>query len=107
MLITPAAARAPLVSVVWNVRGRAAAAKETIVALQAQSYQNFELVLIEDGPSTDEGRKAIRALAAKDGRIRLLPRIADNAGESLLYLLRRCRGDYVAIYPAEGRLRPD
>jgi hypothetical protein len=37
----------------------------------------------------------------------LLPRIAFNSGESLLYLLRRCRGDYIGICPSDGHFLPD
>jgi hypothetical protein len=101
------AAAAPLVSVIWNGYGQTAAALENIVALQAQSHPHFELLLVDDGPSTDDSREALRAIVANDDRIKLLPRIALNSGESLLYLLRRCRGDYVAICPNEGHFGPD
>src|SRR5947209_2716213 len=108
MMTAPAAAAGHLVSVIWNGHGRSAAAHENIQALQAQSHANFELLLVDDGPSrNDSGREALRSLIANDRRIRLLPRIALNSGESLLYLLRRCRGDYIAICPSEGHLVPD
>src|SRR5436853_7120609 len=101
-MTTVAIADGPLVSVIWNGYGQSAAARKNILALQAQRHQNFELLLVEDSPSTDESREALRKLVQTDRRIRLLPRIALNSGESLLYLLRRCRGEYVPICPNEG-----
>jgi hypothetical protein len=104
---TAAAATAPLFSVIWNICGQTAAARDAIVALQAQNYPNFELLLVEDSVSPDESGEALRALVANDRRIRSLPRMAASSGESLLYLLRQCRGDYIAICPSDGHLLPD
>jgi hypothetical protein len=105
-MTTSAVANPPLVSVIWNGYDRFAAARENILALQGQSHSNFELLLVDDGPSTDASRE-VRKLVANDRRIRLVPRIALNSGESLLYLLRRCRGDYIALCPSEGHFQPD
>src|SRR3954454_12314166 len=107
IMTTPAVAAAPLISVIWNGYGQSAAACENIRALQAQSHPNFELLLVDDGPSTDDAREAFRTLVANDERIRLLPRIALNSGESLLYLLRRCRGEYISVCPSQGHFLPN
>ena len=107
MTTTRATSNGPLVSVILNVRGQTNAARENVVALQAQSYPNFELLLVEDSSPSDGSRDSLRTLVANDQRIRLLPRIALSSGESLLNLLRHARGDYIAICPTEGHFVPD
>jgi glycosyltransferase involved in cell wall biosynthesis len=104
--MTPDTARAPLLSVIWNVRGRPAAARRNIAALQSQPYENFELLLRDDA-SNDEIRKELGTIAANDSRIRLVLPTTTNSGETLLHLLRHCRGDYIAICPSEGHFSPD
>src|SRR5689334_10873505 len=106
-MTTSSTANGPLVSIIWNVRGQPDAARQNIAALQAQSYPNFELLLVEDGAPYEKSREALRSMVAKDQRIRLLPRIALSSGESLLTVLRQCRGDYIAICPSEGHFVPD
>ncbi len=97
---------APLISIIWNARGRSAAALENVAALKAQNYHNFELLLIEDGEPAEGSRDLLEA-AATDSRLRILPRTSSRSGESLLGALRQCRGDYIAICPTEGHFVPD
>jgi Glycosyl transferase family 41/Glycosyl transferase family 2 len=97
---------APKVSVVWYGRNNVASAKESLAALQAQTYSNFEFI-VEDGGSTDGTLAAFQSAAAHDPRIRVCTGMPTSSGECLINALRRCRGAYVAICPSEGRFLPN
>jgi len=99
--------KAPLVSVIWNARGQTAALQTNIAALGEQSHENYELLVVEDVDSTDESKAIFKAAEAADARVRVVPRQATGSGESLLFALRECRGDFIAICPSEGRFVPD
>ena len=59
----------PLVSVVMATYNRAKLLPRAIVSLGAQSYTNWELIILDDG-STDETADVVAALMAQDPRIR-------------------------------------
>lgn len=67
-----------LVSIITPSYNCAAYITATIQAIQAQTYQNWEL-LITDDCSTDESVNVIEQLTAKDNRIKLF-RLSKNSG---------------------------
>ena len=60
-----------LVSIVMPAYNAAKFIRETIASVQSQTYENWELLVIDDG-SKDETVEIIRALTKEDARIRLL-----------------------------------
>lgn len=76
---------------------------ECIDSILAQTYTDFELLIVDDG-STDSSRDVVRAYA--DPRIRLLENAHDYIG-SLNLLLREARGRYVARMDADDLMLPD
>jgi glycosyltransferase involved in cell wall biosynthesis len=82
---------------------------QAIASVQRQNDVAFELLVVDDG-STDDSAQVIRALAERDGRIRLLhcsrsgPAAARNLG------IAQVRGEYVTFLDSDdlsppGRLR--
>lgn len=61
----------PLVSVVVNNYNHARYLRETLDALLAQTYQDFEIIAVDAG-STDGSRALLEEYAARDARIRLV-----------------------------------
>ena len=96
----------PRVSVVMAVRNGARFVAEAIESLQAQTLDDFELVVVDDG-STDATPGIVQALAAQDERIRL--RSQGNTGypEALNVGWRLARGEYVAILDADDLAEPN
>lgn len=69
----------PLVSVIIPTKNRCGLLKETLASVQAQTYRNWEAVVVDDG-SDDNTVGYVRSLAAGDPRIRLVKRQGERAG---------------------------
>lgn len=94
----------PKVSVIVTVYNRASMAREAIGSLLAQTFQDFEIVVVDDG-STDGSADAIRAI--DDPRIKLIVHernlgipSARNSG------LDAARGEYIAWLDSDDLARP-
>ncbi len=89
----------PLVSVLMLTYNRALYLKEAIASVLAQTYQNFELIIIDDG-STDNTAEVVDSY--QDSRIRYIKH-ENNAGlfarrkESLSY----AQGEYIAVLDSD------
>lgn len=71
-----------------------------------QSYQQFEIVAVDDG-STDSTLEKLQGWQAKDGRVRLLVREHEGIIPALNAGLEVCRAPYVARMDADDRAHPD
>jgi glycosyltransferase involved in cell wall biosynthesis len=96
----------PLVSVIIPTKDRAASVLEAVRSVQAQTYTNWQLIVVDDG-STDGTEDALAPLL-EDQRIEYLRRerpggvaAARNAG------LARARGEYVAYLDSDNTWLPD
>jgi len=69
----------PRVSVVMPLYNAASTLEATIASVLAQSFEWFELIIVDDG-SSDDSLKLARALAATDQRLRVVSR--SNGGVS-------------------------
>lgn len=82
---------------------------DTITSVQAQSYENWELLLIEDG-STDGTAQLIAGYLAqnKDDRIRLHV-LGQNGGAAAArnYGIRISRGRFIAFLDSDDIWKPD
>lgn len=79
--------------------------KETIASILAQTYQNFELIIIDDG-STDNSKAVIDSFG--DPRIKYL--YQENHGgpsKARNYGLREATGKYIFIFDSDDLMRPD
>lgn len=68
---------------------------QAIDSVLDQTYQNFEIILVDDG-STDSTVALIRRYAAADPRIVLIEKSHTNLSDSLNVALARARGEWVA-----------
>jgi GT2 family glycosyltransferase/peptidoglycan/xylan/chitin deacetylase (PgdA/CDA1 family) len=63
-------ASGPFVSVVLCTHDRAAGARRTLESLRALAYENFEVIVVDNAPSDDSTKVAVKELEATDSRIR-------------------------------------
>lgn len=96
-----------LVSIItpsWNC-GRFV--EETLRSIQAQTYQNWE-VLFQDDCSSDDTKEIVARLAAEDGRIKYECN-SQNSGAAITRnnALRRAEGKWVAFLDSDDLWSPD
>ena len=86
----------PAISVVMSTYNRAAFLPRSIESILAQTFKDFEFIIINDG-SPDETDKILSFFAKKDKRIRV---ITNEQNKGLIYSLNKgleeARGKYIA-----------
>lgn len=81
--------------------------RDTVKSVQAQTYANWEMWLIEDG-SADGSRQVIEELAAADPeRIHVLVKENEGAAKARNYGLAQATGRYIAYLDADDLWSPD
>ncbi|MDE2223595.1 MAG: glycosyltransferase family 2 protein, partial [Candidatus Omnitrophica bacterium] len=95
---------APRVSVLMTIYNAAPFLQESIDSLLTQSFQNWELIAVENG-STDTSAEILAGY--KDPRIRVF-HFSQNMGRTLALIqaLGQSRGEYVAILDADDVAHP-
>lgn len=74
--------------------------RETVDCVKAQTYENWELVLVEDG-STDESLCILETLERQDGRIRVVRQENGGAAKARNHGLSKATGRFVAYLDAD------
>ena len=97
--------QATLVSVIMPVFNRSAIVQDSIRSVLEQSYENFELIIVDDG-STDASVERVREV--KDDRI-ILIELEENGGVSAARNagLEAARGDVIAYLDSDNLWDPD
>ncbi len=98
----------PLVSVIMGIYNCADTLEEAVGCILAQTIQDWELILCDDG-STDDTYSVAQALAEENpDRIRLMK---NEQNQGLNYTLNRClgvaKGRYIARMDGDDRCAPD
>lgn len=86
----------PLVSVVMPVYNSEKYVAEAIRSVQKQSYENWELLIVNDG-STDHSAEIIEAYARKDFRIKIFHKKNEGVSETRNFALTKVCGQYVTF----------
>ncbi len=97
---------APPVSVVLPVRDGAAYLAETLRSLGAQTYADFEVVVVDDG-STDDTAAIVRTCAREDERIRLAAGPAAGVAHAANEAARLACGDLLVRIDGDDLARPE
>lgn len=97
----------PLVSVLMSVRNEQQWLAAAIKSVLSQSYQNFELFIVDDG-STDATSEIIKKHAATDNRIRCISHIESvGLANSLNEMIEKSNGQYIARLDGDDIARSD
>ena len=93
-----------MISVVIPLYNKEASIKQSLMSVLSQSYQDFEVVIVDDG-STDNSVAKVEEI--QDSRIRLIrqenggPSKARNTG------VKHARGEWIVLLDADDELLPD
>ena len=98
---------APLISVIVPAHNCEAYLNEAIASLTAQTIEDLEIIIVDDG-STDDTARVAAECAKRDARVRVIsrskasgrPACARNIG------LRVARGEYIALLDADDIAMP-
>jgi glycosyltransferase involved in cell wall biosynthesis len=96
----------PAVSVLMPVYNTGRYLREAIDSLTAQSFADFELLLIDDG-STDHSARIAQACAERDPRIRVRRRGNKGIGATRVELGEWARAPYIALADSDDASEPE
>ncbi len=96
----------PFFSIVIPAFNRASVIADTIESCRAQTWQNFEIVVVDDG-SSDGTANVVRKMAAEDSRIRLLEKENGGPAAARNHGVAHARGRYVAFLDSDDRFLPE
>jgi glycosyltransferase involved in cell wall biosynthesis len=80
------------------------AAVESVIA---QAYENWELILVDDGSSDPRVRALLKILGQRDARIQIGVQEHGGISSALNTGLARARGDWIALLDHDDLLEPD
>lgn len=95
----------PMVSVVTAVFNRDRFVGKAIESVQAQSFTDWEYILVDNG-STDRTKDVIRDYAAKDSRIKLIENDRNIIALALNIAIRAARGKYISQLDSDDEYLP-
>lgn len=100
--------KSPLVSIAMSVYNGAADAPAAIRSILAQTFEDFELIAVDNGSFKDDTRAVLRALAAEDRRIRVAE-LDVNIGlaGALNHAISLARGQFIARQDHDDLARPE
>lgn len=98
--------RAQLVSAIMPVRNRAGIISGAIESVIAQTHENWELIIVDDG-STDATIAVVEGFAERDPRVRLLRQPPSGVCAARNNGLADARGDFVAFIDSDNAWLPD
>lgn len=98
-----------LVSIVVPVHNAGAYIEKTIESVKAQTYAEWELILINDNSEDDSRAKILNCIKEDDGQIRLIDILGTNAGAARARNegIEAARGRYIAFLDADDIWMPD
>lgn len=96
----------PVISVIVPVYNVEKYLRQCIDSILKQSFQNFELLLIDDG-SPDESGKICDEYAAKDGRVRVFHKENGGVSSARNVGLDNARGEWIAFVDSDDYVTQD
>lgn len=95
-----------LISIIFPVYNAQEYLPVSVGAVLAQTYQNFELILVDDG-STDASGRICDDYAAQDARVKVFHKPNGGHSSAVNYGLARMTGKYVMICDTDDYYEPD
>lgn len=101
--------KSSLISIIIPAYNRAHLISETLDSIIAQSYSNWECLIVDDG-STDNTLKVLQEHHTKDKRIEYYqrdPNLVKGANTCRNIGLEKARGDYIVFFDSDDLMTPN
>lgn len=95
----------PLISVIVPVYKAEKYLPACLDSLLAQTYQNFELLLVDDG-SPDKCWEILQQYAAQDARVRIFRKENGGVSSARNFGLRQAKGEYIGFVDSDDFVAP-
>ncbi len=95
-----------LVSIITPCYNGAKYISETIDSVLAQTYENWEMIIVDDG-SKDNSAEIVREYMTNDSRIKLLQQANAGSAAARNNGIRECDGQYIALLDADDLWEPE
>src|SRR5882724_12888422 len=95
-----------LISVIIPAHNARAFIADTLASAQAQTYENLEIIVIDDG-STGDTATIVEAIAARDLRVRLLHQQNQGVASARNFAIRESLGTLIAPLDADDLWHPE
>ena len=95
-----------LVSIIVPVFNAEEYIHRCIDSILKQEYQNFELLLVDDG-STDRSGKICREYAGRDSRVHVIQKENTGVSASRNLALKQARGTYIQFLDSDDWIAPE
>ena len=95
----------PLVSIILPTRDRAALLPNAIASIQAQTYENWELLIVDDG--SRDATPSIVADHLKDSRIRCLQTGGKGVAAARNAAMAQAKGQFFAYLDSDNSWQPE
>ncbi|MDR2512092.1 MAG: glycosyltransferase family 2 protein [Bacteroidales bacterium] len=95
-----------MISVIMPVYNAEKFLNESIVSLKNQSYQDWELIAVDDG-STDNSLDILRQFAQKDSRIKVFHKENGGATYARMFALNYCCREFILELDADDSISED
>ena len=92
--------KTPAVSVVIPAFNAAIVVRETLDSVCAQTFRDFEVIVVDDG-STDDTAVVVRKFCATDARFRFLQQTRGGASAARNAAIKQARGGWIAFLDAD------
>ena len=95
-----------LISVIVPVYNVAQYLEKSIASIQKQTYQNLEIILVDDG-STDESGRLCDSIAEQDDRVLVLHKNNEGLSQARNDGMKQAHGDYLIFIDSDDYIHPD
>lgn len=98
-----------MVSIIIATYNRGSYIEDTLKAIAAQTYENFECIIVDDG-STDDTAQKVSSFVERDTRFKYVIRpesVTKGANHSRNYGYSLSSGDYIKFFDSDDLMLPD
>ncbi len=100
------ATASPLISIIVPIYNTEKYLKECIDSIIAQTYENLEIILVDDG-SPDNCPEICDSYCKKDGRITVIHKTNSGVSDARNQGLNAAKGEYVVFVDSDDYVKPD